>query len=93
MVLGGSGPHQTGSGPDIAGRAVIQPSVRASSAAISSGESVSAMTWLRNRAVSVGVKRSASPRTSTSWFRVRSRARGKGGSARLAMTRCTCGGK
>ena len=74
-------------------RPAIQPSVRASSAAISSAERFSPITWLRNSAASAGVKRRSAARSSVNWPRARSRARGRCGSSRVAMTRCICGGR
>ena len=70
----------------------IQPSVRASSAAICSSVSASPMTFCRKRAVSASVKRKSAARTSVSKPRTRSRASGRLGSSRVVITKCSCGG-
>ena len=53
----------------------------------------SPITSLRYAAASSGVKRRSAARISTSSPRARSRASGSAGSARLAITRCSCGGR
>ena len=58
-------------------RPAIQPSVRASSAAISSSARFSPITWLRNSAASAGVKRKSTARSSVSCPRARKRASGR----------------
>ena len=74
-------------------RPAIQPSVRVSSAAMSSSERFRPITRLRNSAASAGVKRKSAARSSVNWPRARNRARGSCGSSRVAMTRCICGGR
>ena len=71
----------------------IQPSVRVSSAVISSAERFKPITWLRNSAASEGVKRKSAARSSVNWPRARNRPRGSCGSSRVVMTRCICGGR
>ena len=73
--------------------AAIHPSVRPSSAATSAAVSCRPITSLRYAAASSGVNRRSAARTSTSSPRARSRASGSGGSARLAITRCSRGGR
>ena len=58
-----------------------------------SAERSSPITWLRKSAASAAVKRRSAARSSVNWPRARSRARGRGGSSRVAMTRCICGGR
>ena len=58
-------------------RPAIQPSVRVSSAAMSSAERFRPITWLRNSAASAGVKRKSAARSSVNWPRARNRARGR----------------
>ena len=70
-------------------RPAIQPSVRSSSARTSSSLRSSPITLLKNSTTSGGVKRRSAARTSVSWPRLRSRARGIGGSERVAITRCS----
>ena len=50
-------------------------------------------TSFRYAATSSSVKRRSAARTSTSSPRARSRASGRAGSARVLITRCTCGGR
>ena len=69
-------------------RPAIQPSVRSSSASTSAAVSSSPITRLRNSCASDGVKRRSAARSSVSCPRLRNRARGNGGSARVAITRC-----
>ena len=63
------------------------------SAATSASVSCRPIASLRYDAASSAVKRRSAARTSTSSPRARSRASGRGGSARLAITRCSCGGR
>ncbi len=74
-------------------RPAIQPSVRVSRAAMSSAVRFRPITWLRKSAASDGVKRRSAARSSVNWPRARNRARGSAGSSRVAMTRCTWGGR
>ena len=71
----------------------IQPSVCASSAVIWPAESGKSITSVRNTAASSELKRRSAARTSARAPRTRRRARGNGGSRRVAMTRCSQGGK
>ena len=58
-------------------RPAIQPSVRLSSAAMSSAERIRPITWLRNSAASEGVKRKSAARSSVKWPPARNRAKGE----------------
>jgi len=70
-----------------------QPSMRASNACTSATVSGSPITACRKSAASAGVKRNSAARSSRSWPRMRSLAKGSGGSARLVITRGSGGGK
>ena len=66
---------------------VIQPSVRSSSRSTSAEVSSSSMVRVRNSCASEAVKRRSAARSSVSCPRLRSLARGSGGSARVVMSR------
>ena len=70
-------------------RPAIQPSVRSSSASTSAAVRSQPHHLVEELHRLGGVKRRSAARTSVSWPRLRSRARGSGGSERVAITRCS----
>ena len=74
-------------------RPAIQPSVRASSAATSSGRELQAHHLVEEGGGLVRGEAQVGGAQLVSWPRARRRASGSGGSSRVAMTRCSCGGR
>ena len=74
-------------------RPAAQPSVRSPRAATTASAACCPDPVRSSSAASSAVKRRSAARSSTSWPRARSRASGSGGSLRLAITRCSVGGR